>query len=316
MNQENYLSYFTPRQLADILNISRGYMYALLKQLNIEGHRVSKYKRTLLSDDVRKIMFNRKYKYKNKIFNFHSLKGGTGKTTMALALAKAALNFGFRVLLIDLDPQSNLTTACGLTMSNGESLAKMIVDKTPFNKLIHNVIPYLSIVPSSLSNSMLDKELYNSKIPIQSFLSNLLKPLKNNYDLFIIDCPPALSLSTVTASCASDLTIIPVNMDKYAMAGMYMTINEIEEIKSDLNTKIDYKVLVNKFDSRKSLSGFYIDKVYNNTSTDNLNLIRVCSTFEKAQCIYHNIFSFPRSYAQDDIIGLAIELLNINEVIK
>lgn len=310
------LSYFHPRQVASYLGLSKGYMFAMLHSLGIEGIRISKCKRVLSSADVRKLMLHRNFNYDSKIFNFHGLKGGTGKTTLAFSLAKTAVNFGYRALLVDLDTQSNLT---GLFLNNideWKSLADVIHDDLKFSSCFLTVAENLDLFPSNLNNSMLDFLLEKNKINLSTYLRKELFALKDEYDIIVIDCPPSLSETTVLATCAADLTIIPINPDEFSINGMRLTIDELKRTEKDFDLDLDFRVVINKYDGRKNTSLACIGNITNDESLfskTTKTIIRTSSVFEKSQSYKSNIFTARKSSAQEDAVAFARELLNIGE---
>jgi len=110
--------YLTPRELASLLGKSNQAVYAFLKNKNIPSVEVSKRKRILPPLSIKTVLEMRSFKYAKKIFSIHDLKGGVGKTTIALSFSARASHYGFKTLMIDMDLQSNLTRYCNIDSTN------------------------------------------------------------------------------------------------------------------------------------------------------------------------------------------------------
>lgn len=308
--------YFTPHTLAKVLEISTQATYARLKVKNVPTIEVSARKRFLSPTSMRKILAIQKFKYFKKTFSIHDLKGGVGKTTIASSFAVRASLYGFKVLLIDLDLQSNLTRYCNVDPTNLPVWINVLRKEAKINDCVVPIAEYLDLIPSNLNNSRLEIELAgSSSINIKDSIKDILKPITNNYDLIIIDCPPSLCKTTTMATCASDLTIIPINPDQFSIDGMNMTIDEIKRIKKAYKLQLNYNILWNKYDARKKLAPVFLQQIavdtekYCNTLT---TVVRIDSAFEVSQSMRKSIYELPRkSYAQEDIDALTRQLLGI-----
>lgn len=311
--------YLTPQELAMILGKSNQAVYASLKNKNIVSIEISKRKRLIPPSSIKTLLEMRHFKYHKKIFSVHDLKGGVGKTTIALSFSVRASHYGFKVLMIDIDLQSNLTHYCNIDPTNLPVWINILRKDTKIEDCIINVSEYLDLIPSNLNNSRLEIELAgNSSINIKDNIKDTLEPIINKYDLIVIDCPPSLCKTTTMATCASDLTIIPINPDQFSIDGMHMTIDEISRIKKAYKLPLKYKILWNKYDARKKLAPFFIQQLakdeekYSNTLPV---VIRIDSAFETSQSMRKSIFEAQRrSNAQEDIDALVRELLNIESV--
>ena len=110
--------YLTPQELAKVLGKSNQAIYSFLKSKNIPSVEVSKRKRIIPPSSIKTILEMRNFKYQKKIFSIHDLKGGVGKTTIALSFSSRASHYGFKVLMVDMDLQSNLTCYCNVDSTN------------------------------------------------------------------------------------------------------------------------------------------------------------------------------------------------------
>ena len=308
--------YLTPHLLAKVFEISTQATYVKLNTKNISLIEVSERKKLLPPSSMREILKAQKFKYFKKIFSIHDLKGGVGKTTIALSFAVRARHYGFKVLLIDLDLQSNLTRYCNVDPTNLPVWVNILRKDTKINNCIIPIAEYLDLVPSNLNNSRLEVELAsNSSVNIKDSIKDTLESVINNYDLVIIDCPPSLCKTTTMATCASDLTIIPINPDQFSIDGMNMTIDEIKRIKKAYKLPLKYNILWNKYDARKKLAPVFLQQIatdtekYYNTLT---TVVRIDSAFETSQSMRKSIFELPKkSNSQEDIDALTRQLLGI-----
>lgn len=311
--------YLTPQELAGLLEKSNQAIYAFLKNKNIPSIEVSKRKRIIPPSSIKSVMEMRNFKYSKKIFSIHDLKGGVGKTTIALSFSARASHYGFKILMIDMDLQSNLTRYCDIDSTNLPVWINILRKEACIEKSTINIDEYLDLIPSNLNNSRLEIELAsNSSINIKDCIRDTLEPITHKYDIVVIDCPPSLCKTTTMATCASDLTIIPINPDQFAIDGMHMTIDEINRIKNAYKLPLKYKILWNKYDGRKKLAPFFIQQLAKDEEKFSNALpvvIRIDSAFEASQSMRKNIFEIPRrSNAQEDIDALVKELLNIESI--
>lgn len=162
-------------------------------------------------------------------------KGGTGKTTTAINLAVSLGKKGHKVLLLDLDPQSNLSFSFGVT-SFEHSIADVISEEC---SLIDAVIHCegIDIIPADYS--LADIELSMTSVEQREFILRDVLQQANHYDFVIIDCLPALSLLTINALCATNKLIIPLQLTVLSMQGLDQVLNLIERVRDLWNPGIE-----------------------------------------------------------------------------
>lgn len=189
-------------------------------------------------------------------------KGGVGKTTTAVSLAVALGRRGQRVLLVDLDPQANATSALGVDGRDIAGTYDAILDETPMSDCIVQVPDEsVSLVPSSAELSGAEVEL----VPVMARerrLTNALAQVKDNYDWILVDCPPSLGLLTINALNASDAVIIPVQCEYMALEGLSRLMDTLDLVKRNLNPRLHVMgVVLTMFDARTRLAAQVVEEV-------------------------------------------------------
>ncbi len=187
-------------------------------------------------------------------------KGGVGKTTSVLNIGVYLASLGKKVLLLDLDPQGNLTSGLGIHLKkeNGDKLPSIydvLIGKAKITEvfLLTNV-ENLYIIPANISLAGAEIELVN-QISRESKLKGVLLEIKDQYDYIIIDSPPSLGLLTINALVASDKVIVPVQCEYYALEGISQLLDTIKLVKDSLNPKLDFDgIVLTMYDSRTKLS--------------------------------------------------------------
>lgn len=198
-----------------------------------------------------------------KVIAIVNQKGGVGKTTTSVNLAATIGSYGYKTLLVDVDPQGNATSGLGVNkrevsastydMIVGDTSAAEILIKTPFK--------CLDLLPSDMNLAGAELELVDMKNR-DSRIKNALAPLKENYEFIIIDCPPSLGLLTVNVLCAADSVIVPIQCEYYALEGLSQLMNTIRQVKRLYNPLIELEgVLLTMYDGRLNLTQQVVSEV-------------------------------------------------------
>ncbi len=183
-------------------------------------------------------------------------KGGVGKTTTVLNVGVFLAQKGKKVLLVDIDPQSNLTSGIGLGQDeNRKTTYDFLVNNIDFKKVITPTrVENLHIAPSGMELAGAEVELV-STLSRENILKRGLESVHKEYDYVLIDCPPSLGLLTVNGLVAAHQVLIPVQSEYFALEGLGQLINTIKLVKESLNPSMDIGgVVLTMYDSRTNLS--------------------------------------------------------------
>lgn len=243
-----------------------------------------------------------------KVVSILNHKGGVGKTTTTINLGAGLAYLGYRVLLIDLDGQENLSYAYGQNGDDAHNIyqaMKGTLDTLPIVRISEN----LHLVPSHLDLGVVDLELA-SEPGREAILSLLLAPHKEQYDYILIDCPPSLGLLTVNALTASQEIIIPVEAEPFAFKGMVKLQEIIHKVQKRVNPSLHILgVLITKYDGRKNLHQIVKDGLMQNINVFD-TLIRTNISLSEAQLQRCDILSHaPKSNGALDYLAFAHEVI-------
>lgn len=200
-----------------------------------------------------------------KTFVIVNQKGGVGKTTTAINLGATLAKKGKKVLLIDLDPQANLSSGVGFRAYNDttwekdsratyKSVYDVLVEQEPISSVyVTTSVENLSLVPSHLSLAGAEVEMVNM-MARETILKKAVSEFSENFDYAIIDCPPSLGLLTINALTTADKMIIPIQCEYFALEGLGQLLKTTELVKS-INPQLTIGgVVLTMFDSRTKLS--------------------------------------------------------------
>jgi len=246
------------------------------------------------------------------ILSIANQKGGVGKTTTAQALYSGLILKGFKVLAIDLDPQSNLSTALGADTGDGVNTIFDVMSGKVQD--VHSAIQQIGdgfILPSNILLSGAERE-FVSKMKREELLISPLNSICDEYDFIIIDTPPSLGILTINAFVASNKIIIPVGADAFSLQGVSQLADTIETVKGFFPVDIG-GILLTRYNSRTCLSQ-ELTKVIENAATQ-LNTkvfnsrIRSSVSIQEAQAQQMNILDYANNSAQLDYKNFVDEFL-------
>ena len=246
-------------------------------------------------------------------------KGGVGKTTSCLNIGVALSMANKKVLLVDIDPQGNLSDA----FINIKQVQYTIKDLLEGNisdisqVLIKDVKANIDLLPSNNLLNGTEEQLLNI-MSREAILKRILEPIKSNYDYVLIDCPPSLNLLVLNSLTASDEAIIPIATEYHALTGTSTIINTIQQVKSLLNANLRLSgVFITKYDERTNNDREIKDAIQNNFKTLCYNtMIRTNVKIKDATNNHKSVIDYdPTSNGALDYMDLAKEIINQEQVI-
>ncbi len=191
-----------------------------------------------------------------RILAIANQKGGVGKTTTAVNLGAALAELGYRVLVVDLDPQGNATTGLGINARN--------LDASVYDVLLHDVPVVDCIEPSSLRNLFVVPatiDLAGAEIELvpvfsrELRLKRALQQLGDDFDFTLIDCPPSLGLLTVNGLAAAGEVVVPIQCEYYALEGLGQLLRNVNLVQSNLNPGLEVStIILTMYDARTRLA--------------------------------------------------------------
>ncbi|QSX05454.1 ParA family protein [Sedimentibacter sp. zth1] len=258
----------------------------------------------------------------SKIISIINQKGGVGKTTTTINLGVALAKLDKKVLLVDFDPQANLTIGLGFDPDEiKNTISSMIRKRIADDNCEINIVDYilkaenLDIIPSDIGLSGIEMLLFNT-MNRENVFKNIIEEIKVNYDYILIDCMPSLNILPINALVASDSVIIPVQAHFYSLTGMEQLFETIKKVRRQINRNLEIEgVLLTMYDSRTSLSREVektLKSIYGETINIFKNKIVISTKAAEAPSQGKSLLSYqPRAEAAKNYHMLAEELLSI-----
>ncbi len=192
---------------------------------------------------------------------FANQKGGVGKTTSAVNVGAYLAEAGKTVLLIDFDPQGNLSSAVGADTGR-PGIYEALTSNVPIPEVTQTTtVERLSIVPSSINLTGANVELVDQQ-DRGHYLKRTIAPVKQQYDFILIDCPPSLGILTLNGLGASDRVLIPLQCEYFAMEGLTQLLESIKRVQASLNPRLTILgIFFTMYDSRTRLAHDVVQEV-------------------------------------------------------
>lgn len=247
-----------------------------------------------------------------KVISLMNQKGGVGKTTSTINLGACLADIGYKVLLIDTDPQGNLTQSTGININDQDLTFYDVLKEKDINKVVKTCSKY-DLLPCDIKLSRADLEL--SGIAGSEFiLKEAITTLEKKYDFILIDNPPALNRITLMNMTASDFILIPIQSQFLAMGGFDQLIETIATVKKRLNHDLNLLgVFLTMYDARKNLDTTILSslkKMFPNGGIFETK-INVNVSLAEAPAYGKNIVEYkPKSTGSIQYTELAKEILN------
>ncbi|MEH0152919.1 ParA family protein [Limibacter armeniacum] len=259
-----------------------------------------------------------RYGYKEitggRVISVANNKGGVGKTTTACNLGKALSMLGKKVLLLDMDPQGNLSQGLGIEHPEVQLLNSIMQeDNLPIEEVILEIEENLHICPSDLRLDKATLELQQKPISGFKRLREVISTVRNQYDYIVIDCPPSLGMLTGTSLVASNSVLLTVQPEPYSVTGLENMFNLLEDAR-DLNPDLQVEGILFTLVNKKTV----VHKHYMDDLKDTLSHVRVFDSMIRnnisvveAVAAKMDIFSYDnRANAAEDYMELAKEISN------
>lgn len=235
-------------------------------------------------------------------------KGGVGKTTTSINLSSALALEGYKVLLVDFDPQGNASSGLGLKPEDyaHANIYHVLVEDVPIEEAIYRTqIDQLDLCPANNDLSGAEVELVNA-IGRELRLKKALKKSFPYYDFIFIDCPPSLGILTVNALVAADSYLIPMQCEYFAMEGLSNFLNVITVIQNSLHPDLTFEgIVLTMFDSRNNLSRQVSEEIKNHFDKGIFNTViprnvrlSECPSFGKPVMLYDPLSSGSKAYTK------------------
>jgi chromosome partitioning protein len=199
-----------------------------------------------------------------RIIAIANQKGGVGKSTTAVSLGASLADIGYRVLVIDLDPQGNASTGMGIRHEARQTTVyHVIVAESPIDDaIVHTQVERLHAVPSTIDLAGAEIELV-SQFSRETRLKRALEPIREGrYDFVLLDCPPSLGLLTVNALTAAEELIVPIQCEYYALEGLGQLLRNVSLVQQNINPDLRLSgIVMTMFDPRTKLSSQVVEEV-------------------------------------------------------
>lgn len=240
-------------------------------------------------------------------------KGGVAKTTTTVNLGACLAELGKKVLLLDLDPQGNLSSWFGLEINNiKQTVYELFTGKAEIEDvIIESCVNNLYLAPANISLANVER-VFANELEREKILVKKLEPVIDQYDYILMDCPPSLGLVTLNALTTAKEVIIPLETKVLSLNGLITLINTVQLIKKSINQHLEITGIVAcKFDKRTNLSRMVVDKIKSGFHNKVFKtIIRESTKLAECPISYKPITQYdPKSTASIDYTNLAKEII-------
>ncbi|HYX34816.1 MAG TPA: ParA family protein [Oligoflexus sp.] len=308
---------FSPNQLVDLTGLSRSSVWRKVQA--VRQGAVSSKSEVSWNDlaEFYKASGQKKRDSENKILVFANLKGGVGKSSLSSQVAMRASALGYKTLLIDLDPQAHASLAVGFSNLDEDvptimdCLIGKGVDKKDIQEVIQEVTPFLSIIPASLSLNFLEIKLQPDHRRAER-LRSILSPIRDEWDLIILDTNPSASTVNISAYLAADQLLLVCATDYLSVTGLRQLFEILKDLQHDFKDFApDIKVVPNLFDVREAMAQTSLGTLRQSYGEYlSHTVVRKNVDLKEAQSLSQAVWLYNRkSPASEDIVSLTDELL-------
>lgn len=307
--------YASTNDLSDMLKVSPQRVYALAKQLDInnEETEIKGRNRHYSPSAVKKILAYRGLDFNSKeIIAFCNNKGGTGKTSIAINTAIKLSTLGFKVLLVDADPQSNATSFILDGQNYEDVLFNVVSGSKKMKDCVVKLTENLSIIPSNLQNSRLDMQLSTMHTNQRTYFKNLFEEL--DYNFIIWDLSPSISTTNFLALLSCTQINIVTTLTDFSVQGVEMTFDVVERAMANFDDfRPKTRALINMFDSRITSSFEHMANIKKIGIDLFKCVIRVDTNVSKSQTVKEPLNSSTN--AAKDLAAMIDEIIEMEKII-
>lgn len=250
----------TVRTMAALSGFSRPSIHRFLKDKDPigGGNKNQKNQKYYLHDarEVIRTIFAKNFLVNKKVLSFYNFKGGTGKTSICFQISTHLAMMGFKVLVIDADPQGHLSTSLGFDNSQGYlTLFDIVKENIPFERAVKTVFSGLDCIPANLSLTRIEVAL-NEMPRREERMKMALALVRDRYDYIIFDTNPTISNLNRNVLTASDLVNIVCETQPYSLNGLKLLMDDIKSFYQSMNIRLPSMIIIpNKYEDRMSSSG-------------------------------------------------------------
>lgn len=253
-----------------------------------------------------------------KIVAISNQKGGVAKTTSCISIAAALAEDGRQVLMLDLDPQANLTTACGFDPDELDwTIADLLIpegsEEIPsITEIIqHSVMEGLDILPADMRLAALERRMYD-QAGYENRLEELAESL-SGYEVILIDCPPSMGALTLMGLSAAQMAVVPVQCEYFASRGLMQLLEIVNVVKDQTNPELRFYLFASMYDQRNLVSRQVLESLQEHFSENMFDtIIRIDTRIRESAMVGEPIHMYaPKTRAADEYRALAQEIITI-----